>query len=142
MLRCARRSVVFRRHGGLSMQPSPDQIATFRRLFLAHQPPHQAWMQPPGAPSKYRKKFHPVTATEIAAHLAGRITLAVPLVGRDGTARGAALDVDAGGDAAIRSALAAATWLGYTAFGLICAGGVSGHNGGHVWLLFDQPAAP
>ena len=90
------------------MQPTPDQIATFRRLFLAHRPPHQAWMQPPGAPSKYRKKFHAVTAIELAAHLAGRITIAVPLIGRDHTAAAAALDIDAGGEPAIRTALTAA----------------------------------
>src|ERR687894_3076150 len=105
------------------MQPPRDELTRFRRLFLEHRPPYQAWMQPPGTPSKYRKKFHPVTATEIAAHLAGRITIAVPLIGRDGSARAAALDIDTGGDEAIRSALAAATRLGYAAFGLVCAGG-------------------
>src|SRR5919199_4609367 len=110
------------------MQPRPDQIATFRRLFLPHRPPHQAWMQPMGAAGKYRKKFHPVTATEIAAHLAGRITLAVPLIGDDGLARAAALDIDTGGPAAIRTALTAATQLGYTAFGIACAGGAARPN--------------
>ena len=124
------------------MQPTPDQIATFRRLFLAHRPPHQAWMQPPGTPSKYRKKFHAVTAIELAAHLAGRITIAVPLIGRDHTAAAAALDIDAGGEPAIRTALTAAQHRGYHAFGIVCAGGSSGHNGGHVWLRFDQSTAP
>ena len=62
------------------MQPPRDQLRRFRQLFLDHRPPYQAWMQPPGAPSKYRKKFHAVTATEIAAHLAGRITFAVALL--------------------------------------------------------------
>src|ERR687893_174628 len=87
-----------------TMQPSRDQLVRFRRLFLGHRPAYQAWMQSQGKPSKYRKKFHPVTATEIAAHLAGRITLAVPLIGRDGAAPAAALDIDTGGDAAVRSA--------------------------------------
>jgi hypothetical protein len=114
----------------------------FRRLFLAHRPLHQAWMQPPHAPNKYRKKFHAVTGPEIAAHLAGRITIAVPLIGRDHTAAAAALDIDAGGEPAIRTALTAAQQRGYSAFGIVCAGGTSGHNGGHIWLRFDQPTAP
>ena len=124
------------------MQPPWDQLVRFRRLFLDHRPPHQAWMQPPGAASKYRLKFHAVTATEIAAHLAGRITLAVPLIGCDGTARAVALEIDADGDVAIQRTLAAAMRLGYTAFGIVCAGGTSGHNGGHVWVLFDHAVAP
>ncbi len=82
------------------MQPTPDQIAIFRRLFLHHRPPHQAWMQPAGAASKYRKKHHAITDVELAAHLAGRLTLAAPLIGSDGLASMAALDIDAGGEAA------------------------------------------
>ena len=57
-------------------------LGTFRRLFLAHDPPHQAWMQPPGAAAKYRKKFHPISDAELAAHLAGRLTIAAPLTAR------------------------------------------------------------
>src|SRR5215212_3561818 len=110
----------------MTMQLPREQLSRFRRLFLDHRPPHQAWMQPPEAPSKYRKKFHPVTATELAAHLAGRITIAVPLIGRDGSARAAALDIDAGGEQAIVRTLAAATRLGYTAFGIVCDGGRNG----------------
>ena len=78
------------------MQPTPDQIAVFRRLFLSHCPPHQAWMQPTGAPAKYIKKFHPISDVELAAHLAGGLTLAVPLLGPDELARMAALDIDSG----------------------------------------------
>ncbi len=56
--------------------------------------------------------------------------------------KAAGVDIDAGGDVAIEQTLAAATGLGYTAFGLVCTGGAGGHNGGHVWVLFDQGAPP
>ena len=39
------------------MQPTPDQIATFRCLFLAHRQPYQAWMQSSHAPNTYRKNL-------------------------------------------------------------------------------------
>ena len=64
--------------------PVRDHLSkTFRRLFLAHDPAHQAWMQPPGAAAKYRKKFHPISDAELAAHLAGRLTIAAPLTGTE-----------------------------------------------------------
>lgn len=124
------------------MSPIDHQIARFRRLFLDHQPPHQAWMQDAGAAHKYRKEFHPITDREIGRHLAGKLTLAAPLIGRDGAAGAAALDLDAGGEQALRSVIAAATGRAFVAFGVACRGGRDGHDGGHVWLLFDQPVAP
>jgi len=124
------------------MSPIDHQIVRFRRLFLAHQPPHQAWMQDAGAAHKYRKQFHAITNGEIARHLAATLTLAAPLVGQDGTAQAAALDLDTGGEQAVRSVMAAAASRAYVAFGIACRGGRDGHDGGHVWLLFDQPAAP
>ncbi|MDQ3732202.1 MAG: hypothetical protein M3329_09665 [Pseudomonadota bacterium] len=124
------------------MSPIDHQIVRFRRLFLAHQPPHQAWMQDAGAAHKYRKQFHAITNGELARHLAGTLTLAAPLVGQDGTARAAALDLDTGGEQALWSVIAAAVSKARVAFGIACRGGRDGHGGGHVWLLFDQPAAP
>ena len=124
------------------MSPIDHQIVRFRRLFLAHQPPHQAWMQEAGAAHKYRKQFHPITDREIGRHLAGTLTLAASLIGHDGAARAAALDLDAGGEQALRSVTAAAASRAYVAFGIACRGGRDGHDGGHVWLLFAQPAAP
>ena len=62
--------------------PLPTNLlGTFRCLFLAHDPPYQAWMQPAGAAAKYRKKFHPISDAELAAHLAGRLTIAAPMHG-------------------------------------------------------------
>ncbi|MDQ5853618.1 MAG: hypothetical protein M3380_16415, partial [Chloroflexota bacterium] len=121
------------------MSPIDHQIVRFRRLFLAHQPPHQAWMQDAGADHKYRKQFHPITNREIGRHLAGTLTLAAPLIGRDGAAWAAALDLDAGGEQALRSIIAA-TGRAYVAFGIACRGSRDGHDGGHAWLLFAQPA--
>jgi hypothetical protein len=122
------------------MSPIAHQIVRFRRLFLAHQPPHQAWMQDAGTTHKYRKQFHAITNREIGHHLAGTLTLAAPLVSQDGTARAA--DLDTGGEHALRSVIAAATSRAYVAFGVACHGGRDGHDGSHAWLLFDQPAAP
>src|ERR671932_475364 len=104
-MRGARRSSDLGGHGGEPMQPTSDQIAIFRRLFLRHEPVYQAWMQPPGAPAKYFKKFHAISAVEIAAHLAGGVTLAAPLIGPDERAQAAALDIDAGGGEALHRGL-------------------------------------
>ena len=117
-----------------------DHLSTFRRLFLAHDPPHQAWMQPPGAAAKYRKKFHPISDAELAAHLAGRLTIAAPLTGTDDLAYAAALDIDHGGDDALCALLDAAHGRALTGFALTST--YARHNGGHVWLLFDAPAVP
>jgi hypothetical protein len=122
-----------------TMRPEA-QIATFRRLFLSHCPPHQAWMQPAGAPAKYLKKFHAITDVELAAHLAGGITLAAPLIGADERARGAALDIDTGGAPALGRILDAARQHALTAFAVSSSN--DDHDGGHVWLLFDAPADP
>lgn len=120
-------------------QPS-DQLSTFRRLFLTHAPAHQAWMQPAGIASKYCKKFHPISDVELAAHLAGRLTIAAPLIGVDGQAHTAALDIDAGGDDALHALLATAQRRTLTAFAFTSQH--AAHVGGHVWLLFDAPAVP
>lgn len=122
------------------MLPPTDQFTTFRRLFLTHAPAHQAWMQPAHAAAKYRKKFHAVSDVELAAHLAGRITIAAPLSGADGQAQAAALDIDQGGDAALHRVLHAAHQRGLTVVAVTSAH--ADHAGGHVWLLFDAPAQP
>src|SRR3712207_6242107 len=52
---CGRFYAQHRGHGGTehTMPLPPDLLETFRRLFLAHQPPYQAWMQPAGTAAKY-----------------------------------------------------------------------------------------
>ena len=54
--------------------PRSDDLTTFRRLFLAHEPAVPGLDAAAGAAAKYRKKFHPISDAELAAHLAGRLT--------------------------------------------------------------------
>lgn len=122
------------------MQPTWKQLTRFRRVLLDRQPP-QVWMQPLDAPGNYRDKFHAATATETGADLAGRITLAVPLVGCGGTSRAAALAIDADSDRAIQRAHAA-TRLGYAAFTVACASGSGGHNEEHVCQTLRDNKTP
>jgi hypothetical protein len=112
----------------------------FRALFLAHRPPRKARMCEPGSPVRYITYPHPITDSEIRAHLRGDLTLAAPLVGADGLASAAALDIDHGGVRAVRRVLAAAELRGLIAFAITSTN--DRHDGGHVWILFDQPAAP
>ena len=117
-----------------------DHLMTFRRLFLIHAPPYQAWMQPPGTMAKYLKKFHSISDVELTAHLAGSVAIAAPLIGTDDTAQACALDIDAGGEDALHAVLAAAAGRELVAMAFTSSS--TRHNGGHVWLLFDGPAPP
>ena len=122
------------------MQPSPTQVQVFHTLYLAHEPTSHARMNGPQAAKKYTKFHHPPGSGEIADHLAGRRTIAAPLVGPHGLCHHVALDVDAGGPHALRRVLAAAQQLGWTAYAITSE--TDAHTGGHVWLHFDQPSAP
>lgn len=112
----------------------------FRALFLAHRPPRKARMCEAGSPVRYITYPHPITDAEIRAHLRGDLTLAAPLVGADGLASVAALDIDHGGTGAVRRVLAAAELRGLLAFAITSTN--DRHDGGHVWISFDQGAAP
>jgi len=125
-----------------SMQPTypQDQVQVFHTLYLAHEPESHARMNGPKAAKKYTKFHHAPTNGEIADHLAGRRTVAAPLVGPHGLCHHAALDVDAGGPSALRRVLAAAQHQGWTAYAITS--DTDEHTGGHVWLHFDTPSAP
>jgi hypothetical protein len=125
-----------------SMQPTytQDQVQAFYTLYLAHDPESHARMNGPKAAKKYTKVHHAPGIGEIINHLVGRRTIAVPLVGPHGLCHHAALDVDAGGPPALRRLLAAAQAQGYTAYAITS--DTDEHQGGHVWLHFDQAAAP
>lgn len=112
----------------------------FRARFLAHCPPRKAQMCEPGSPVRYITYAHPITDSEIRAHLRGDLTLAAPLVGADGLAYAAALDIDHGGTGAVRRVLAAVELRGLVAFAITSTN--DRHDGGHVWISFDQAAAP
>jgi hypothetical protein len=114
----------------------------FRRLYLAGLPESHAQMQPAGSTAKYLKRHHPLTDAALIAHLTGNETFAAPLIGSDGFTREVALDIDAGGEGAIRTGLTVAAELGFTAYGIVCSGGDDGHNGGHIRIPLSDVAAP
>jgi len=106
------------------------------RTFLAHQPPAHARMTDPGYAAKYYRVSSPIGDDDLCAHLAGEITLACPLA-NDGMAWVAACDIDTGGLPAIRSVLHAAEVRGCHAYGFALTSDT--HDGGHIWIVFDQP---
>ena len=120
--------------------PTQDQVQVFHTLYLAHDPESHARMNGPKAAKKYTKFHHAPGSGEIIDHLAGRRTIAVPLVGPHGLCHHVALDVDAGGPQALCRVLAAAQQLGWTAYAITSE--TDEHTGGHVWLHFDQPTSP
>jgi len=113
---------------------------TYREVFLAHQPAHQGRMTSPGVDRKFITVHHPITDRELDAHLAGTLTLAAPLIGPDDLAYIAAIDLDAGGERALRRLLLEAQTCNLVAFAITSSS--PQHDGGHVWLLFDAPTHP
>ena len=91
-------------------------------------------MTAPGGRSKYHRVHTPISDTLLAQHIAGDVTLAAQLH-TSGRAAAAAVDVDTGGESAVRAVLAAAEALRCAAAGFALDSGQ--HNGGHVWLFFD-----
>jgi hypothetical protein len=115
-------------------------VRTYREVFLAHQPTHQGRMTGPGVDRKFIKVHYPITDRELEAHLAGTLTLAAPLIGPDDLAYMAAIDLDAGGERALRWLLLEAQNCDLTAFAITS--NSLQHDGGHMWLLFDAPTHP
>ena len=114
---------------------------TYRGVFLAHQPAHQGRMTGPGVDRKFITIHHPITDRELDAHFAGQLTLAAPLIGPDDLAYIAAIDSDVdAGESTLWRLLLAAQGRGFTAFAITSR--TDEHDGGHVWLLFDQPTHP
>jgi hypothetical protein len=113
-----------------AVQVAPDRIGTTppgRRLPMG----------------KYDRRNRPLTPDLLGEHLAGTETIAAPLIGADGLARGGCLDIDAGGLPAVTAALDAASVCGFAAFAITApAVQPSDHDGGHLWLLLDQAADP
>jgi hypothetical protein len=128
---------------------SHNLVRRFRALYLPGNPESYVRMNKPGATSKYTKILDPVTRRPVpisdaalAAHLAGRATYAAPLIGADGMTSEAALDIDAGGEEAVRAALCIAADLGVSAYGLVSPGCRGGHHGGHIRIPLAESAAP
>ena len=112
-----------------------DQVAAaLRRTFLRHDPQQHARMTNAGS-AKYLRVHTPITDADLIAHIAGDITLATQLV-TNGLSCTAACDLDAGGEAAVRSVLRAGEAASCTAYGFVLDAGP--HNGGHVWIFFED----
>jgi hypothetical protein len=110
------------------------------QLYLLHDPTSYARMLRPGARHTYHTVQRAPTPDNLHAHLAGEITIAVPLVGAAGLSYHVALDIDHGGIEALQRALSAAHARGWTAYAITSTN--NEHSGGHVWIHLDQPAAP
>jgi hypothetical protein len=113
-----------------------ETVNKYSKLFLIHQPTSKGIMQPRNSSWKYTTIQAPMNEHDVAKHLAGRLTFAVPLVGLDGKAIAAALDIDDGGVAALLRTLAVTAEQGFTAFAITSSN--DEHDGGHIWILFDQ----
>src|SRR6266540_2418347 len=131
------------------MLSSSDLVRRFRALYLPGNPDSYARMNKPGAISKYTKILDPrtkrpvpISDAAIVEHLLGRATYAAPLIGADGFTREAALDIDAGGEEAVKVGLRIVSDLGITAYGLVSPACSGGHNGGHIRIPFAGIAAP
>jgi hypothetical protein len=100
-----------------------DHARQFAALFLAHQPRSYAVMNSQDAAEKYTDvksggKAVPPTVSDIARHLAGARTIAVPAA-VDGHARMLPFDVDAGGYATVESIMRELHRRGLWAFGTL-----------------------
>lgn len=115
-------------------------VTLYKQTILGFEPLAFAKMNSPGAEAKYTKIYRPLSNHLIRLHLRGDMTLAVCLVNPAGLARAAVLDIDAGGQAALLSALEKARARRLVAFAQSSA--TAEHDGGHVWLLFDAWQAP
>src|SRR6266511_2589698 len=105
------------------MLSSSDLVRRFRALYLPGNPDSYARMNKPGAISKYTKILDPRTKRP------------VPI-------SDAAIDIDAGGEEAVKVGLRIVSDLGITAYGLVSPACSGGHNGGHIRIPFAGIAAP
>ncbi|NJO82701.1 MAG: hypothetical protein HC828_07660 [Blastochloris sp.] len=131
--------------------PLPDAlIAQYTRLFLDHQPAKYSRMNGKNATYKYTDVLDwtgdraplRIQTTDIADHLSGRRTYAVPLIGAHDLTNKAAIELDQGGVTEVRYVLHIAHALGYHAFAITSENPIQGHSGGHIWFLFDEETTP
>lgn len=116
---------------------TPAGVALLASLW--GQPPNaHARMNRPSAQAKYTRTPGALTERQLADHLAGRATYAAALMGADGLACAGALDIDQGGEPAVRAALRAAQLAGLSAWAITSRN--DAHDGGWVWVLYRAPA--
>ena len=123
--------------GGASI--SPAGTALLASLWYARPAAH-ARMNRPDALSKYTRIPGALSDRQLADHLAGRATYAAALIGADGLACAGALDIDQGGESAVRAALQAAQLAGLSAWAITSRN--DEHDGGWVWVLYRSPVEP
>lgn len=115
-------------------------VQEYEQAILGFQPRAYAKMNERGAAHKYIKVYRRLTLQLLGAHLRGDMTLATCLINSAGSARAAVLDIDEGGEEALRKVLYTAWGRGVSAFAQSSLG--DEHSGGHVWLLFDGWGEP
>jgi putative DNA primase/helicase len=82
-----------------------------------------------------------LTDAMLIEHLTGKATYGAPLIGADGLASALVWELDAGGLATAGLVLATAGAAGLVAWALVCPGS-DGHDGAHIWCLYDQAWNP
>lgn len=131
------------------MEQTHPLVVAYQETVLGFDPPAYAKMNRRGALHKYSKVvideqsariYPPLTSDLIQAHLRGDITVAACLIDPQGASRASALDIDEGGEEVLRRVLDLAAAQGFTAFAQSSEN--EEHQGGHVWLLFDQSTEP
>jgi hypothetical protein len=93
--------------------------------------------------AKYYTVHEKLSDDQIAAHLLGQATYAIPLIGTDELASAGLIEQDAGGIDMARRILQAAAARSVTMFAIVCPG-ADGHDGCHAWARYDgryDPAA-
>lgn len=120
-------------------RPHPLVLA-FEHVFAGYNATCYDRMNTPENTRKYTKLYRPLTQELLRAHLRGDVTVAVRLINEAGLARAAVVDIDEGGERALCRVLETAEAQRYIAFGVSSRN--AAHDGGHVWLLFDEETAP
>src|SRR5205823_6646550 len=126
--------------GGLLMDARHPLVSVYHDTVLGFEPHAFARMNAQDSTKKYTKVYRNVTPSLLQSHLRGDITIATSLIDSDGQARAAALDIDEGGIGALTRLLERAELAGLTAFAITSTN--EEHDGGHIWILFDEPTDP
>jgi hypothetical protein len=122
------------------MEKPHPLVLEYQRIFDGYNPTCYDRMNEPGSLRKYTKLYRPLTYDVLRAHLRGDVTVAVRLINEADLARAAVVDIDEGGERALCKVLEVAEAQRFVAFGQSSRN--EQHDGGHVWLLFDDQTAP
>ncbi len=87
------------------MREPAELVIAYRDAVLGFEPTSYAQMNGPEAAKKYTKVYRKLTPTLLLRHLKGELTVASSLIDPAGKARAAVLDIDEGGEPALRRVL-------------------------------------